>query len=194
MVVFKNFLIFLLSQQLHQDTPSSESNKAWKTAISNKKKEKYFPDSFISQASTLVSGQVQTNSVSFGWVSGFQVCLPLHSSPFSQLSCAREQGLWREGEEQAQTPELLGEGSPHLCSVTAVGLGLSKSRVSMGTRPHSTGSCFRSGSAVMGSAFACFVPFSIILVSVSAGAQASWRSAAGWPRVPPAGQGCGCRG
>lgn len=73
-----------------------------------------------------------------------------HSSPVSGNKGSREQG-----EEQAQTPELLGEGSPHLCSVTAVGLGLSVSGVSMGTRPHSQGCA--SGLAALSSVICLFL-------------------------------------
>lgn len=191
-VVFKNFLIFLLSQQLHQNTPSSESNWAQKTPISNKKKEIYFPSSFIAQASTLALGQVQTNTMSFGQLSGFQVYPPLHPSHFSQLSCAREQGLWRTGRGASPDPRAAGgRFTTRVLSHSRGAWATKVSGASMGTSPTAQGCA--SGLAalspcptsVSGSAFACLVALSVILAAISVGPRSSWPSAAG--------QGCGAK-
>lgn len=87
-----------------------------------------------------MSGQVQTNTMSFGQVSVFQMCLPLHASRFSQLSYAREQGLWRAG--RGASPDLGAAGRRFTTHVLSHGRGAWATKVSV--QPRCTGLCCRS--------------------------------------------------
>lgn len=128
------------------------------------KKDKYLSGSYIAQASTFVSGQAPTKPVSFGWVSGFQVCLPARPSHFSQLSHSLESGK----RIQPRPQNCWGEGgAPHAWSQQQ-GLGRSEPW----EPPWAPG---RTDGVVP---LLVFCHVKIILVSISAGPQARWTLAA----------------
>lgn len=147
MVVFKNFLIFLVSNSIRTHHPGSQAELGKQPFPTRRKKNTFLVISLL-RLQPLCQDRLKQTQCPLGGSLDFR-CASLsiqatsHSSPVPRNKVSGEQG-----EEQAQTPELLGEGSPHMCSVTAVGLVLPKSRVPLWAQgPHSRGLCSRSGSA-----------------------------------------------